>query len=290
VELHNGQITDTYPDPQSWVTNVPGLYGVTMQNRAGPNTAGKGNVGGEAQEWKDSSGQSIATVDDRGFLSNRASVGIAGELKFFPWPLNPVGYLACNGQAVSRSDYSALFSAIGSNFGNGNGSTTFNVPNYSDVVFGAIGGTFNNPVSTFGSNAEGSLEHFHGIGVHNHSAAHHHVHTHIHTYNRGHAHPSFSSKTQDLTNSGDGRDVTSGVSTRVSHKDHYHTVDIPAYNVSDDNTGTPSAGDTWSYVNDTVSGGTLTGNNAPGNTQNGLVGATYSTIQATRALYVYIKT
>lgn len=40
----------------------------------------------------------------------------------------PSGYIKANGAAVSRSTYSRLFSAIGTTFGNGNGSTTFNVP------------------------------------------------------------------------------------------------------------------------------------------------------------------
>lgn len=39
------------------------------------------------------------------------------------------GYLLCNGQAVSRYTYSELFSAIGTKYGSGNGSSTFNVPN-----------------------------------------------------------------------------------------------------------------------------------------------------------------
>ena len=37
-------------------------------------------------------------------------------------------YLLCNGQAVSRSTYSALFSAVSTTFGSGDGSSTFNVP------------------------------------------------------------------------------------------------------------------------------------------------------------------
>lgn len=40
----------------------------------------------------------------------------------------PNGYLKANGQAVSRSVYAALFAAIGTTYGAGNGSTTFNVP------------------------------------------------------------------------------------------------------------------------------------------------------------------
>ena len=40
----------------------------------------------------------------------------------------PTGYLECNGEAVSRSTYSALFAVIGTAYGSGNGSSTFNVP------------------------------------------------------------------------------------------------------------------------------------------------------------------
>lgn len=40
----------------------------------------------------------------------------------------PTGYLKCNGAAISRATYSALFSAIGTTYGAGDGSSTFNVP------------------------------------------------------------------------------------------------------------------------------------------------------------------
>ena len=40
----------------------------------------------------------------------------------------PAGFLNCNGAAVSRTTYAALFSVIGTTFGAGNGTTTFNVP------------------------------------------------------------------------------------------------------------------------------------------------------------------
>ncbi len=40
----------------------------------------------------------------------------------------PTGYLECNGAAVSRTTYSALFAVIGTAYGSGNGSSTFNLP------------------------------------------------------------------------------------------------------------------------------------------------------------------
>jgi len=39
------------------------------------------------------------------------------------------GYLLCNGAAVSRTTYANLFAAIGTRYGAGDGSTTFNIPN-----------------------------------------------------------------------------------------------------------------------------------------------------------------
>ena len=40
----------------------------------------------------------------------------------------PDGYLLCNGQAVSRTLYANLFAVLGTTFGEGDGSTTFNLP------------------------------------------------------------------------------------------------------------------------------------------------------------------
>ena len=58
----------------------------------------------------------------------------------------PTGYLLCAGAAVSRTTYSALFAVIGTTFGVGDGSTTFNVPNYTNrtpygTTLGATGGS-----------------------------------------------------------------------------------------------------------------------------------------------------
>lgn len=43
----------------------------------------------------------------------------------------PLGYLLCDGAEVSRTEYAALFSVIGGYYGNGNGTTTFSIPNFS---------------------------------------------------------------------------------------------------------------------------------------------------------------
>jgi microcystin-dependent protein len=46
----------------------------------------------------------------------------------------PTGFLECNGQAVSRSTYAALFAIVGTTYGAGDGSSTFLVPDLGDNV------------------------------------------------------------------------------------------------------------------------------------------------------------
>jgi len=52
----------------------------------------------------------------------------AGSVTMFAGATAPVGYLLCNGSAVSRTLYADLFTAIGTTYGVGDGSTTFNLP------------------------------------------------------------------------------------------------------------------------------------------------------------------
>ena len=51
-----------------------------------------------------------------------------------PWSTEsiPSGFLECDGTAVSRSTYSALFAVVGTTYGIGDGSTTFNIPDLND--------------------------------------------------------------------------------------------------------------------------------------------------------------
>lgn len=52
----------------------------------------------------------------------------AGAIAFVCQSTAPTGWIKANGAAISRTAYSALFTAIGTTFGAGNGSTTFNLP------------------------------------------------------------------------------------------------------------------------------------------------------------------
>jgi microcystin-dependent protein len=51
-----------------------------------------------------------------------------GDLKITAVPAAPTGWLMCDGAVVSRATYAALFAAIGTTYGAGDGSTTFGIP------------------------------------------------------------------------------------------------------------------------------------------------------------------
>lgn len=61
-------------------------------------------------------------------ITARSGTVPAGALMDFAMATAPAGWLECNGAAVSRTTYAALFTAIGTTHGVGDGSTTFNLP------------------------------------------------------------------------------------------------------------------------------------------------------------------
>jgi microcystin-dependent protein len=64
-----------------------------------------------------------------------------------PWSTStaPTGFLKCDGSAVSRTTYAALFAVVSTTYGAGDGSTTFNVPDLQDRT--AIGASVANSKS-----------------------------------------------------------------------------------------------------------------------------------------------
>jgi microcystin-dependent protein len=53
---------------------------------------------------------------------------VVGQVSFFAMNTAPTGYLKANGAEISRTTYADLFTAIGTTFGVGDGSTTFDLP------------------------------------------------------------------------------------------------------------------------------------------------------------------
>lgn len=68
------------------------------------------------------------------FVSQVDNKPKAGFIYPLATPAVPEGFLLCDGTAYSRTEYSELFAAIGTIYGTGDGSTTFNVPNLATRV------------------------------------------------------------------------------------------------------------------------------------------------------------
>ncbi len=77
----------------------------------------------------------------------------------------PANWLICDGAAVSRTQYGALFAILGTTYGAGNGSTTFNLPDLRQrfPIGKAASGTANT-IASIG----GNIDHTHTVPAHHH--------------------------------------------------------------------------------------------------------------------------
>lgn len=79
----------------------------------------------------------VITRNDLQTILNRtlpARTDIVGTVQLYTGITAPTGWLVCNGQAISRTAYSKLFSVISTTYGAGDGSTTFNIPSLTSSV------------------------------------------------------------------------------------------------------------------------------------------------------------
>jgi len=109
-------------------------------------------------------------VDNGGALSasnltNAPNPILPGTIAYVGMNSTPTGWLKANGAAVSRTTYADLFSAIGTTYGAGNGSTTFNLPDLrGEFIRGFSDGRSVDSGRTFGSFQKGSLTGIDGPG------------------------------------------------------------------------------------------------------------------------------
>jgi microcystin-dependent protein len=104
----------------------------------------------------------------------------------------PAGWLLCDGQAISREDYTDLFAAIGIEYGAGDETTTFNLPDFTDRSPMGTGGDF---TGLLGVEA----------GEHEHTLAVSQIPAHNHAVNDpGHTHPPLSPSTSFIGNKPSG--------------------------------------------------------------------------------------
>jgi microcystin-dependent protein len=125
---------------------APASNGVEIQNNTGGvvglfgaggslGTTFYGQVNGTTFSGSAFSG-SLAGTASYAISASYAETGGAGianpigSITMFGGSSAPSGWLLCDGVAYNRTTYTSLYSVIGDSFGNGDGTTTFNVPNY----------------------------------------------------------------------------------------------------------------------------------------------------------------
>lgn len=204
------QDSDTVSEGAAHIRNMKIALLASFPNVTGPVTATQAVLNGadarvtllEANRARRDIGDTFAgamvfnsTIDALGAISSASSVSSAttingtvgvhqagallvppGVISMYGGAAAPAGYLLCNGAAVSRATYAALFAVVSTTFGVGDGTTTFNTPNMTDrypvgvgtVARGATAGSLTPAVVV----ASGG-SHWHG-GVTSDSGAHTH--------------------------------------------------------------------------------------------------------------------
>ena len=137
----------------------------------------------------------------------------------------PSKYLLCDGTAISRTTYAQLFSILGTTYGIGDGSTTFNLPDLRQrfPIGQATSGTGNSLGDT-----GGAIDHDHSVPAHYHSAGTLANTTDgAHTHSINHDHASFTS-------------AGSGTLTTSATGGHAHAITIWRNSATGDNSGIPA--------------------------------------------------
>jgi microcystin-dependent protein len=128
-------------DSQRTNGNAPGVARLTLVNKA----LRQGTFMAAALAQFVSDRLAVDVLDDAnisGFLANlknAISPVPSGSVLSFAGSAAPTGYLLCDGSAISRTTYATLFAAIGTVYGIGNGTTTFNIPNTQGVFLRGAG-------------------------------------------------------------------------------------------------------------------------------------------------------
>ena len=91
-----------------------------------------GTTGAAEPDYTDMGIGDIITDGTVTWLIQPTSEAPTGVVQAFAGSTTPQGWLLCDGSAVNRTDYAALYAVIGTTYGAGNGSTTFNLPNLVD--------------------------------------------------------------------------------------------------------------------------------------------------------------
>ena len=144
---------------------------------------GNFNVAGNLTVTGTSSFVGVPTAPTASFNTNTTQIATtafvlsngvpAGTVMMYASVNAPVNWLFCNGAAVSRTTYATLFAQIGTLYGAGDGSTTFNLPNFNDRM--PIGSSTNYNLGTTGGSKDAIVvSHAHTASSGGQSADHNH--------------------------------------------------------------------------------------------------------------------
>jgi len=124
----------TYDGSQSITIATNGVTNAMLANAPANTLKGRLNTSGQVQDLTTSDLQillaGLVTTNPIGTVIDWAGAGTP-----------PATYLECNGSPVSRTTYSQLFAVLGTTWGAGDGSTTFNLPDLRRRVTMGAGGT-----------------------------------------------------------------------------------------------------------------------------------------------------
>ena len=185
-------------------------------------------------------------ADDQTFKTLAAAFS-TGMLLMFAGPSGstPSGFLFCNGAAVSRTTYSTLFGIIGTTYGVGDGSTTFNIPDLRQRF--PMGVAASGTGDALGDTG-GAIDHTHSAGSHTHT-----VDSHTHTGpSHTHTGPSHSHAAGTLT--GPSHTHAAGTLAGPSHT-HFVTGETSGASQPHTHTYSATSSDTTSSGNFTTGAG-----------------------------------
>jgi microcystin-dependent protein len=179
-----------------------------------------------------------------GRLGGQPSAPPVGIIHPYAGATAPLGWLLCNGAAVSRTTYAELFAVCGTTYGAGDGSTTFNLPNLTDRVPTGSGSLYargeKGGSETVTLTTSNMPAHTHTVnpGAHSHTINHDHV-------NDPHTHSVPASSSQNVA-SGTGATVannatgTSGSTTNntQTYNGSSGSTDLPTYTSTSIGSGT----------------------------------------------------
>lgn len=181
-EIASGESPYPVPgDSDDWVEVMPPLYQGATAQQAGV----KGLVPPAL------AGQEGMFLAGSGVWTSSSAIVPVGVILPFAGQVAPAGWLYCNGAAISRTAYADLFNAIGTAYGAGNGSSTFNLPDLRNR-FAMGGGTMADRVANIGAGLP-AITHTHSgttasNGAHTHTATTASNGAHTHTANSAGAH------------------------------------------------------------------------------------------------------